>query len=292
MLWSGTMKTADGLKNEAIIAALDEAIGGKHDRLYKQLAIASGLPGTRMNVLLAQGFATECARRGKVTDKLLFHLATLDAELAPGATPMEFFPVCGVLALGARAASDAAVRKKVVPMFHDLAEDLRFRVREAVPLALARIGGDALVHEMASWTDGYFQAAAVLNGMADSRWLDTLEDEEAVIERLDEAYELARNAPRSAVRYPGHKALVEALSTAPGHIAVRFGVPIFDRLAAWSDTAMPELREAIAKNLKAHKGRHSADIERVRGALEASLTPPRDPTRIIPGMRGRGKKRR
>ena len=94
------------------------------------------------------------------------------------------------------------------------------------------------------------------------------------------------------MRYPGHKALVEALGTAPAAIAMRFGVPIYDRLAAWSSTAMPELRDAIAKNLKANKGRHAADIERVRAALEASLTPPRDPTRIVAGMRGRGKKRR
>ena len=286
------MKTADGLKNEAIIAALDEAIAGKHERLYKQLAIVSGLPGVRMNVMLAQGFATECGRRGKAVDALLFKMASLDADEAPGATATEFFPVCGIMGLGARAHADAAVRKKAVPLLHDAAADLRFRVREAVPYALARIGGDVLVHEVASWTDGYFQAAAVLMAMADARWLDSIDDEQAVIDRMDECYELARTAPRSVFRYPGHKALVEALGTAPAHIAVRFGVPIFDCLAAWSDTAMPELREAIARNLKANKGRHSPDIERVRAALAASLTPPRDPTKIIAGMRSRGKKRR
>jgi hypothetical protein len=265
-------------------------------RLYKALGLASGLPGTRMNITLANAFATECSAHGEKADALAFTMATLDADEAPGATELEFLPVCGVLALGARAALDANVRPKVLPVLHDLSEDLRYRVREVVPHALARIGektGDALLRDVAGWMDGFFQAAAVLVALADARWCDTLNDAELVVTRLDEAYALAKNASRSASRYPGHKALVEALGVAPGALAVRFGVHVFDMLERWAVTEMPELRDAITKNLKSSKlaGRHANEVERVHAAVKKNLPPPRDPTVLVQGMRGRGKKR-
>ncbi len=265
-------------------------------KLWKALAIASGLPGTRMNVTLANAFATEAAAHGAAADSLLTEMATLDADEAPGATDLEFLPVCGVLGLGLRAALEPKQRPKVLGVLHDASEDLRFRVREIVPFALARIGeraGDALVLEVAPWMDGFFQAAAVLVAMSRPSWLDAMNDAGPVIERLDEAYGLAKNATRSASRYPGHKALVEALGVAPAALAGRFGVPVFDMLERWAVTTIPELREAIASNLRGPKlaGRHAADIERVRAAVAKNTAPPRDPSIIVHGTRGRGKKR-
>ncbi len=291
----------EGLRNEAISAGLREALAAPGNpaarvRLYKALGLASGLPGTRMNVTLANAFATECAAHGAKADALAFTMAGLDADEAPGATELEFLPVCGVLTLGTRASLDAKVRPKVMTVLHDAAEDLRFRVREIVPHALARIGertGDALLEDVAGWMDGFFQASAVLTAMAQPSWLNALSNAELVVTRLDEAYDLVRKASRSSSRYPGWKALVDALGVAPGALAVRFGVPIFDMLERWAVTEMPELREAIALNLKSTKlaGRHAAEVERVRAAVTKNLPPPRDPTIIVHGTRGRGKKR-
>jgi hypothetical protein len=291
-----TPSRAEGLRNEAITAALDAAIAGRPERLYKQLALVSGLPGPRMNTTVANAFAHECAARGNLADKLLFELTALHPDVAPGGTEHEFLPVCGVLGLGARAVTDEKLRKKVLPVLHDASEDLRFRVRDAVPVALARIGekaGESLVLELASWTDGFFQAAAVLVALTDAKWLSTIPSPDAVLARLEESYLLARDAQRSASRYPGRKALVDALAVAPAAIGARFGVPVFDMLAAWSKTEMPELRGAIEATLRSHKlaGRYQAEIARVREALDASVPPPRDPTILVQGMRGRGKKR-
>lgn len=290
------MRLAEGLRSETLTAALEEALRGKTERLYQQLGLASGLPGNRVNMTLAQGFATECSSHGKAADKLILAMATLSPDIAPGATDREFLPMCGVLALGVRASREPSLRKKAVGLLHDLADDPRFRVREVVPMALARIGeplGDELVADVASWMDGFFQATAVLLALSDNAWLSATNDVDAITARLDEAYDLIRKAPRSASRWPGFKALVEALSTAPAAIASRHGVPIFDRLAAWTNTEMPELRTAIETNLKSGKikGRYQAEIERVRHALEGSKAPPRDPTQIVQGMRSRGKKR-
>jgi hypothetical protein len=293
------MSTAEGLRGDVLQAAFHEGIAGRTERLYQLLSNASGLPGTRVNMTLAQAFAVECVGLGKASDTLVVAMCNLDAERAPGDSGGEFLPVCGVLALGARAATDknpAVLRKKALLILHALSEDFRFRVREVVPIALGRLGavmGDALVHELASWTDGFFQGAAALNAMAQPNFLPKIDDAEAAIARLDEAYALAKNAPRSTARYPGFKALVDALGTAPAALATRFGVPVFDRLAVWSNTEMKELRGAVETAIRSTKltSRYAQEVKRVQAALDASVPPPRDPTLAVKGMRGRGKKR-
>ncbi|MDB4945996.1 MAG: hypothetical protein JWP97_5530 [Labilithrix sp.] len=291
-----SMKPADGLRGDAMQAAFREAVAGKPMRLYAQLSINSGLPGTRANIPLAQGFATDCVAVGKPADKLIFAMCLLDAEEAPGDTGHEFLPVCGALALGARAAADPALRPKALTFLHELSEDFRFRVREAVPLALAKLGaqmGDVLVHDFVKWTDGFFQGSAALDAMADPAFLATIHDADAAVARLGESYRLAKNASRSASRYPGFKALVDTLSRVPATLATRFGMPVFDELVVWSNTEMKELRGAVESFIKSKKleGRWAPEVKRVRAALDASVPPPRDPTLAVKGMRGRGKKR-
>ena len=293
------MGSADGLRGEALVAAFKDALAGRPERLYVQLGIQGGLPGTRVNTILAEAFATECVLSGKAADRLALQMAQLSAEEAPGASAQEFLPLCGVLAVGLRAASqpkDAALHKRAMTVLHTASDDFRFRVRQVVPIALGRMGagiGDPLVHELGSWTDGFFQATAVLLAMAQPNFLPKIDDADAALARLDEAYALARHAPRSAARYPGFKALVDALSIAPAALATRFGVAVFDHLVTWSNTEMPELRGAIEKAIQSGTlaSRYMPDIKRVRAALAASLPPPRDPTLAVKGMRGRGKKR-
>jgi hypothetical protein len=228
----------------------------------------------------------------------VFAMATLDPKKAVGATSGEFLPVCGVYALGERAAADKSIRERAVAILHDAAEDPRFRVREAVPVALARIGaetGRELLEQVEHWMSGYFQAAAVLIAMCDARWLSKLPGDDYYLPliRVDQCWSLINEAPRADSRYPGFKALLEVLERAPAALAPHFGLPVFDRLVAWTECEMPEIRDAIRKNLKDKRliGRWSDQIERVQHWLKEHEKPPRDPTRIVQGMRGRGKKR-
>lgn len=293
------MGFAEGLRGEALIAGFKEALAGRPERLYAQLGIQSGLPGTRMNGVLAQAFAVECVAAGKASDKLVFEMALMSPEAAPGASPREFLPVCGTLALGLRSAhekNDPKLRKRVIAILHEASEDMRFRVREIVPVALGRIGavtGDPLVHELASWMDGFFHASAALLAMAQPEFLSVIDDQEAALARLDDAYALAKNAARSTSRYPGRKALIDALSTVPGAFAGRFGVPVFDHLVRWSNSEDPELRGSIEAVLRSQRllTRYAPEIKRVHAALAAALPPPRDPTLAVKGMRSRGKKK-
>jgi hypothetical protein len=140
--------------------------------------------------------------------------------------------------------------------------------------------------------DGYFHAAAVLRALAAPAWLGAIEEPAPVFERLDEAFALVKNAPRAAARYPGHKALIEALRKTPRQLAVRFGVPLFDVLLRWAKTSDPILRTIPAAVLDDTKlaSRFHADVARLRATLDASLPPPRNPDHDFGPTRRRGKK--
>jgi hypothetical protein len=284
-----------GFRSEALSKALDEAVAGDARALYELLARVGGLPGPRANAGVVLAFSNECAARGKRADALVVKMATLDVDAAPGASKYEIVPMCGVAALGARAASDPTAMRALATL-HDCAEDLRFRVRDEVADALARIGevrGEPLVHDLASWMDGYFHAAAVLRAIADARWLTKIRAAGAVVERLDEGFELAKNAPRAVSRYPGFKALIDVLGTAPVEAAARFGVPVFEMLARWGGNKDPALREIVTKVLASPKltGRFAEEVTKARGALTATEAPRRDPRTYVGPTRGRGAKR-
>ena len=225
--------------------ALASAAAGQPKPLHDLLMRGSKLPGIRMNTDLADAFAQGCRALGPRGDAVALAMARLPADRAPGATALEFLPVCGLYALAARAASDASSRAATVGELHAHADDLRFRVREAVIEGLARIGasaGDSLVTEVAPWMDGYFHAAAVLLALSRESWLSSIHDADAVIARLDDAFALARDAPRAAARWPGYKALLDALGSVPPLIAPRFGAPVYGMLERWAAEKSPPLR--------------------------------------------------
>lgn len=276
--------------------ALESALRGDPQPLHVLLARGSGLPGPRYSQGLRDAFVQAALAAGARVDRLLAQLATLDADAAPGGTALEFIPVAAVAAAGARAAEDDGTLVPMLDLLHTAAEDLRFRVRDEVVLALAHVGarrGAGIASLLERWMDGYFHAAAVLRALSDPKWLATMEDPTPVLARLEEAFALVRDAPRSAARYPGHKALIEALHVAPGAAAARFGVPVFDRLVEWAKAKDPALREVVEKALGGSRlaGRYSQEVARVRRALEASAPPRRDPRTYVGPTRGRGKKR-
>jgi hypothetical protein len=254
-----------------------------------------------MNLSLAIEFSQQCVRLGPKADRLAYSMAELHPDDARGGSSKEFLSVCGVLGVAARAvaAKENAARDKALALLEQKADDPRFRVRDAVPLALAMLGAkmkDDLAARVEPWMDRYFHAAAVIRALADPQWLETYpaDDYHAPINLVHAAFVLAHDAPRSAVRYPGHKALVEALGWVPTALAKRFGIPMFDRLRIWSEgVTVPELRQTILANLEDSqlKKPFREEIQSIRAAVEASKKPPRDPTRIVHGMRGRSKRR-
>src|SRR5262249_502283 len=120
-------------------------------------------------------------------------------------------------------------------------------------------------------------------------------DAASVVSMMNRAFELARASSRAASRYPGYKALLDALGSAPASFAMRFGASVFDALPEWAQgTKDPALREVIEKNLEHPRlrSRYAAQVSVVRAALDASAPPRRDPRAYVGKTRGRGRKSR
>lgn len=108
----------------------------------------SGLPGPRGNIELARAVADE----GNAS--YFQHLLTFDPETAPTNTPHEFLAFCGVLGLGRLLAEGQA---EVMTTLRRHASDPRWRIREAVAMALQRLGSghmEPLLRLMADWSTG------------------------------------------------------------------------------------------------------------------------------------------
>jgi hypothetical protein len=284
---------------DPLARALEQAIAGRPEPLHDLLVRGSHLPGPRVNSALADAFAQLCRSRGAPAEAVAVAMSRLSPDEAPGAGAREFLPVCGVLAIAQIAAADGNAKRRAALLaeLHSRADDLRFRVRDAVAAGLSRVGGaagDALVADVASWMDGYFHAAAVVRALAAEPWLGSLHDAASVTDRLNDAFVLLQDAPRAAARWPGHKALVEALDMNVPLIALRFGVPVFDMLARWAEAKDPLLRDIVAHATRAPKlaGRFGPETARVKRALEATEPPPRNPDHDVGPTRNRGGTRR
>ena len=271
---------------------IESAIRGDRRTLWDRLARGSRLPGNRPNWDLAKEFADAMGGLGANALPLATAMATLHADEAPGGTALEFLPMCGVLTLGAIAAvSDERAREKPMMTIHDAAEDLRFRVRDAVPLAIARVGArhpEWTLRHLASWMDGFFHAAAVLRALAHPDLLHAAKAHEDLVQRLEDAFALAEGAPRAAARYPGFKALLEAVVAGVPPLAARFPAPVVDVLERFaSRTKDPVLRDVVDR---AARGCKNVGAERVLSALERTAPPRRDPRSYVGPTRRRGRR--
>jgi hypothetical protein len=141
----------------------------------------SRLPGPRANLELAHAVAEE-------GDEGLFErFLSFDAQKAPTNSPYEFLAFCGVLGLG-RLLSEG--RMEVLKTLRLFASDPRWRIREAVAMALQRFGQvdmDALLEEMARWSKGsLLEQRAAAAALCEPNLLRQKEHVERVLRILDE----------------------------------------------------------------------------------------------------------
>lgn len=108
----------------------------------------SGLPGPRGNIELAQVVADEGDR------ELFQRYLGYHADQAPTNSPYEFLAFCGVVGLGRLLAEG---EKSLLSTLRACAADPRWRIREAVAMALQRLGDadmEPLIAEMRIWAQG------------------------------------------------------------------------------------------------------------------------------------------
>lgn len=122
----------------------------------------SGLPGPRGNIELAQAFAQTASQQ------LINNYSSITAAEAPVNTPDEFLAFCGVLGLGRLAVEG---KNSAIVKLRRAASDERWRIREAVAMALQMIGKDnmnALIRIARKWVDGnYYEQRAAAAGLCE-----------------------------------------------------------------------------------------------------------------------------
>ncbi len=140
----------------------------------------SGLPGPRGNLELAAVVA-------EVGDRELFeHLLSYDPQSAPANTPEEFLAFCGALGLGKLLAQGDA---SLLPRLRAYAADPRWRMREAVAMALQELGRadmPRLLEEMRLWAAGnWLEQRAAAAALAEPALLKESPVVEQVLQILD-----------------------------------------------------------------------------------------------------------
>jgi hypothetical protein len=144
------------------------------------LLAESRLPGPRGNLELAQAVADEGNR------DQFEHFLTYTPDWAPQNTPGEFLAFCGALGLGKLVANG---ERQYLPRLRSLANDPRWRMREAVAMALQRLGDvdmPFLLNEMQVWSQGtLLEQRAAAAALCEPRLLKRAEDARAVLSILD-----------------------------------------------------------------------------------------------------------
>lgn len=184
----------------------------------------SGLPGPRGNIELGLAVAEEAS-----PDQI-------DALIASGD---EYLTFCGVIGLGRLLAEGAPTEGRL----HAHASDERWRVREAVAMALQRLGDAdpprllALATTWAGDADPLVQRAA-LAGVCEPRLLRTAEAAATAVELCDLVTASLAARPSEERRRPGVRTLRQGLgycwSVAVAADPVR-GLPRFESLGTPAD---------------------------------------------------------
>ena len=201
----------------------------------------SGLPGPRGNIELAQAFADEAAP--DVVEEVL-------------ATGDEYLTFCGVVALGRELA--AAPSRELEERLRAYAADERWRVREAVAMALQRVG-DAdlprLLDVVAAWArdpDALVRRAAVA-GICEPRVLTDPVAAAAALDACRVATDRLTSTPRDRRRDPSLRVLRQGLGYC-WSVAVAAdpdrGLPAFTALAESDD---PDVAWVVRENRKKNR---------------------------------------
>jgi hypothetical protein len=294
--------SSEGLRNEALRAALTAALAGKSAPLEDLLCRHGDGHAARPNLRLAAAFGAEMTALPGNPSRLLDRLGANDG--APD-TPEVFLPIAAAHGWVGRLRADRDVEPAWAALAV-LAGDERTPVRlgtldALVSFARRARGGDTLLARAADWLeiddrDIRFGAAAVVTeAFADRQTLAALAHPDALLDYLSRAIAAIAGAARSAERSDARRRLLLALPRTLAAVAA--GLRGGDRGAAWLEEECrsarhPDVREALSKTvlLLADKasGQSAALAQGLRAALEGSAKAPRDPTRIRPGSaRGR-----
>jgi hypothetical protein len=202
----------------------------------------SGLPGPRGNLELIDVASASSGRAD------IERWAALGPEAAPENTPEVFLVCVGIVGLGRLV---AAGDRALLPWLRRLSNDPRWRVREAVAMALQSWGDidtAGLVDEMEAWAGGTpLEGRAAMAALCEPRLLHdrhTIARTLAILDRLTAAVQDAVDGRASDVRV-----LRQALGYGWSVVIaadIGIGLPAFE---PWLFDPSPDVRWIVRQNL-------------------------------------------
>ena len=298
-------RPVEGLKSEALLVALKDAMQGTPARLEELLARHGGLPGPKPNVKLAAAFGSEVAAMPGKIAQLLTRLGDNDA--APD-TAQAFLPVAAAHGWAHRLRENHDVElawRGLMVLAADERGPVRVGTLDAlVNLSLREGGVDVLIQRALGWLDEddrelrFGAAALVIEALGDARLLAAVRDHDALLTYLASAIDRVADAPRSAERSEGRRRVLTSLALALASVValVRAG----DRGLSWFEAECtrakhPDVRFALSQALLKLQNIPQAPsatlVDQLREKLVDSAKPLRDPSRVRPGT-GRGRRSR
>ncbi len=206
----------------------------------------SGLPGPRGNLELMQA-AADLGTRTWFEQCL-----ALTPDAAPENTSQVFLAICGVVGLGRLLAEGD---QTWLPRLRVLASDPRWRVREAVCMALQRFGKadmPALLHEMTQWATGnLLEQRAVAAGLCEPDLLVEPKNALAVLDILDTITETIQN--RTDRKSEEFRVLRKGLAYCWSVAVVALPEDGKRRMERWFNNPDANIRWIMKQNLKKNR---------------------------------------
>jgi len=203
----------------------------------------SGLPGPRANLVLAQVVADEGNPR------LFLRWTAFTADRAPVNSPHEFLAFCGTIGIGRLLAEGDTSQLEAL---RALASDSRWRVREAVAMALQRLGDanmEQLTAAMREWSKGTpLEQRGAAAGICEPRLLGQAKYARAALQILDAITTAVEQADDR--RSEGFRALRKALGYCWSVAAAALPDEGKALMEKWLGSTDKDVRWIMQENLK------------------------------------------
>jgi hypothetical protein len=257
---------------------LEEYLAGRDaSGLTDYLASHSNLPGPRGNLELAEAFSdmlTEMAGEsvGSLWE-LCVKMSAISADEAPTNDPREFIPFCGTVGIGALGAAVPTLYDDALKALRRLAEDPRWRMREAIAMGLQRLlrsRPDETLTALEGWISGGspLTLRATAAAVAEPALLVYEETAQRAL-RLHRRI-LERVAGLEDRRSDEFKTLRQALGYTLSVVVQALPEPGFAFLRGLAATPDADVRWIVRENLKKNRlvRYFPADVARVKDVLE------------------------
>lgn len=209
------------------------------------LRAESNLPGPRGNLELAHA-AADLEDRERIE-----HFLTFDAQRAPVNTPDEFLAFCGVEGMGRLIAEG---QSNLWPTLRTCACDPRWRIREAVAMALQRVGKadmEILLAHMESWSTGsWLEMRAAAAGMAEPV---LLQEESHILRALEILGRITTAVESAQERKEDFKILCKGLSYSWSVVVAALPAQGKQAMERWFSSPDKDVRRIMKENLKKNR---------------------------------------